>query len=252
MPQANPEWLKSSFYFFEKSGGSGRGGFLRLGSSLFALQIFLATLLLNALIGLLAHIGLYITNTLLLFDRTMVIRAWRFNLYLAGMLLVAVLAGCKSPERQEKKRVSTLRIHLQTNLTSTNRTETISVFREQPMRFQIERVPIVSEGDLLEASTIDVIGGFAIRLKFDQRGSRLLEEATGKNPGKHLVIFSQFAEAPDYHLNTGRWLAAPRIEHRISDGLLQFTPDATREESDAIVKGLNNVATKIQGKPGDF
>jgi hypothetical protein len=55
MPQANPEWLKYSFYFFEKSGGSGRGRFLRLGSSLFALQIFLATLLLNGLIGLLAH-----------------------------------------------------------------------------------------------------------------------------------------------------------------------------------------------------
>jgi hypothetical protein len=31
---------------------------------------------------------------------------------------------------------------------------------------------------------------------------------------------------------------------------LTFTPDATREEADQIVLGLNNVAEKIQGKLG--
>jgi hypothetical protein len=88
-------------------------------------------------------------------------------------------------------------------------------------------------------------------LKLDKRGTWLLEQATGMNPGKHLVIFSQFGEAPDYKLNTGRWLAAPKIERRIADGTISFTPDATREESDAIVKGLNNVARKVQGKPSE-
>ena len=46
-----------------------------------------------------------------------------------------------------------------------------------------------------------------------------------------------------------RWLAAPRISQRIKDGVLVFTPDATREEAERIVRGLNNVAIKLGNKP---
>ena len=35
-----------------------------------------------------------------------------------------------------------------------------------------------------------------------------------------------------------RWLAAPVFTKRITDGVLVFTPDCTREEADRIVKGL--------------
>jgi hypothetical protein len=43
-----------------------------------------------------------------------------------------------------------------------------------------------------------------------------------------------------------RWLAAPVIPRRISNGVLTFTPDASREEADLIAIGLNNVAKKVQ------
>ena len=56
-----------------------------------------------------------------------------------------------------------------------------------------------------------------------------------------IAIFSQFGEEmKDY-----RWLAAPVINRRISDGVLVFTPDATREEAEEIALGLNNVAKKV-------
>ena len=42
------------------------------------------------------------------------------------------------------------------------------------------------------------------------------------------------------------WLAAPMTNKRISDGVLVFTPDASREEADRIVLGLNNVAKEAQ------
>ena len=58
--------------------------------------------------------------------------------------------------------------------------------------------------------------------------------------GKHLVIFSYFDQ--------GRWLAAPLITGKNSTGLLTFTPDATREEAERIVRGLNNVAKKLEQK----
>ena len=51
------------------------------------------------------------------------------------------------------------------------------------------------------------------------------------------MIFSEFGQA--------RWLAAPMINKRISDGNYVFTPDATREEAERIVRGVNNVIKSI-------
>ena len=53
---------------------------------------------------------------------------------------------------------------------------------------------------------------------------------------------------PDTKLNEGRWLAAPYIHNRTGDGVLLFTPDATRQEADNIAFGLNNVAKKIEAQ----
>ena len=72
-------------------------------------------------------------------------------------------------------------------------------------------------------------------------GTVLLEECTAANRGRRIAIFSQFGEKiKDY-----RWLAAPVITRRISDGVLVFTPDATREEAEEIALGLNNVSKKV-------
>ena len=71
-------------------------------------------------------------------------------------------------------------------------------------------------------------------------GTALLEQCTTRNRGRRIAIFSQFGEKmKDY-----RWLAAPVISRRITDGVLVFTPDATREEAEEIAAGLNNVAKK--------
>ena len=42
----------------------------------------------------------------------------------------------------------------------------------------------------------------------------------------------------------GRWLAAPLIRQRISDGTLSFSPDASREEMERLVFGLNEALRK--------
>ena len=62
--------------------------------------------------------------------------------------------------------------------------------------------------------------------------------------GKRFAIFCKFGE----HLKNERWLAAPVISRRIADGVLIFTPDATREEADEIVLGLNNVGREVEKK----
>jgi hypothetical protein len=78
-----------------------------------------------------------------------------------------------------------------------------------------------------------------------------LEQFTAGNPGKHLVIFGQWGKT----VADGRWLAAPLITRRIPDGVLAFTPDASRAEADQLVLGLNPKAKKhkkTSADPDDF
>jgi preprotein translocase subunit SecD len=164
----------------------------------------------------------------------------RLNLYLWVVLAVG-LCGCKStPESQTKKLVATLRLHIEAGRDSSKSSEPVPVYREQPVMINVEKEPFLSEGSVNQATVFNAVGGFALRVQFDHQGSTLLEQYTSLHRGKRIAIFSQFGDKiQDY-----RWLAAPVISHRISDGVLVFTPDTTREEAEEIAIGLNNVSAK--------
>ena len=176
----------------------------------------------------------------------MVIAGRPFNIYFRGALGVALLCGCQNVETWQKKPFSTLGVHLEANRDTPERNELVPISRDHPLMVNVEKSPFLDQGHVKEASIIDVRGGFALRLQFDRRGTWLLEQYSTANLGKHFAIFSQFPSPPDAKLNQGRWLAAPRINQRISNGVLTFTPDATREEADQIVLGLNNVAKQLK------
>jgi len=108
----------------------------------------------------------------------------------------------------------------------------VSVFRDV----------FLDEGDIEEASVVDVdkMGGFGICVRFSSYGRMVLENVTTAYKGQRIVIFSTFGQV--------RWLAAPVINRRISDGIFVFTPDATREEADRIVRGINNVLKAIKNQ----
>jgi hypothetical protein len=163
-----------------------------------------------------------------------------FNIYLL-MAALALGAACKSPEeRKQSKEASTLRVFLESNTDASARDRGVPVYRQNPVRVNVERAPLLTEVDLAVAEVVEMPGGFAIRAQFDGHGALVLEGATVAHKSKHLVIQSSFGET--------RWLAAPLITRRISNGELVFTPDATREESERIVRGLNNVVAKIKKK----
>ena len=174
----------------------------------------------------------------------MVIRLNRFNIYL--VLLVVLAAGCKTAESKHEKEVSTLQLRQEANPDPTGRTEQIAVYREHPVKFTVSRAPFLTESKVKEAKVIDVVGGFALRIAFDKEGAMLLEEYTAATRGRHIAVFSQWVEAPDLKPNAGRWLAAPKIQTHITDGVFIFTPDATREECEKIAHGLNDVARDLQ------
>ncbi len=174
----------------------------------------------------------------------------RFNIYFVALLAAALACGCTSDKTKRNKEVSTLRLHIEANNDGSNLIKTVPIYRDQPFMLTVQREAFLTEGDILEAKVFDALGGFAMSLKFDRQGTWLLDQFTVANHGKHYAIFSQWPPKPGDKLNDGRWLAAPQITDHIADGVIIFTPDATREEAEQIALGLNHVAKKLKTGSG--
>jgi hypothetical protein len=166
----------------------------------------------------------------------MKIRLAPFNIYLLVLAAALFAASCKTAEeRKQSKEASTIRVFVaKGGLKDGN----VTVYRQNPLTLRVDKEPLLSEGDLETASVVDMPGGYAINAQFNGHGALVLEGATVAHKGQHLAIQSDFGER--------RWLAAPVITRRISNGALVFTPDATREEAERIVRGLTNVVRQMK------
>lgn len=170
---------------------------------------------------------------------TMLIRWRRFNINLTSTtLLLAFLTGCATLGAKSQKQIAALRVHLEVKADGTDRNTRVPIYRSNPIMINVEISPFLNEADVTQASLVDSLGGFQMVIQFDKRGTRLLEQFSATNPGKHFAIAAEFAEKT----KQSRWLAAPIVVRRIPDGVLAFTPDTTRAEAEEIVRGLNNVA----------
>ena len=175
----------------------------------------------------------------LFWPRNMMSRRRVFNVFLF-VAAAAFLTGCLSEESKRKREYSNIRIHVEAD-SSGGSGSAVSIHRAQPIMINIEREPIIDEHNVVAAALVEQAGGtFAIQIKLDRRGSWILERTTVTHHGRHLAISSMWG--PE------RWLAAPYIIGKNSTGTLIFTPDATREESERIVRGLNNTAHKLERK----
>jgi hypothetical protein len=179
----------------------------------------------------------------------MMIKFARFNIYLLAVFWLWSVSGCQSPqskkEKAEKKQVALIQFHLEVNADGTPSNEPVPVFREKSMYINVDKSAFADTANVESAKVVDTIGGgFAIQVKLDWEGTQLLDGVTTGNQGRHIVIFSEFDQK--------RWLAAPLISKRISDGVITFTPDATREETERIVRGLNNLVKKEKKRDSVF
>ena len=162
-------------------------------------------------------------------------RFFRFNIYLLS-LLALFGAGC---QMTAKKLGSTLELHVEVNPDGTANNGPVPIGRgDVSFHVNVENAPFLMEGNVEQAFVVDALGGFQIMVQFDRKGTLLLEQYSTAYKGKRVAILSEFGEV--------RWLAAPLMANRITDGALIFTPDATREEADRIVNGLNYVAKEVK------
>lgn len=158
-------------------------------------------------------------------------RPINWNLALALALALGA-AGCASSSRKDEQ-ISTIRLHFEVNPQMTRRSIEVAVLRAHPVRLTVAEEPLVHEGYLNAAEILSSGGTHSIKLTFNPAGKRLLETETAVNLGRRLAIFAQFPEP--------RWLAAPVITGRNTDGTITFTPDASLEECRRLIDGLNLV-----------
>jgi preprotein translocase subunit SecD len=176
-----------------------------------------------------------------------------FNKILMILLVIAAVTGCagnksavkekEQPKKSSKsgsKEATRISFHVEINPDGTERCVQAQIYRKNPITITVDRSPVLHEGFVERADVVEFMGTYAIRIKFDSTGTLLLDNVTTSNRGRHLAIFCQFGDA--------RWIGAPLITQRISNGVFVFTPDTTKEEAERIVRGLNNVANAIQPK----
>jgi len=162
----------------------------------------------------------------------------RFNLYLLLALTATLLCGCQTGKG--KKDETTLRIHAEAT-ENTSFTRTVKIFKNESVSMDVHDLPMLTDRDVTEAKVVNTVGGgFAISLKFNSTAKWMLDHHTSQNIGRHLAIFVMFGKDP----SISRWIAAPIISQRWSDGMIIFTPDATREEAEQIVAGLKGDTNK--------
>jgi hypothetical protein len=202
----------------------------------------------------------------------------KFNIYLALSALLCS-AGCGTYQKNKdfaKQEQTTMRLYLEGNRGDEAGTGTVLVTRER-FPLVVDRAPFLKEDDLVGVDMINEPGpdgGFFIELHFNEHGALLLDMLTTANRGKHIVVFSQFphpgakapkqkkvkasnleeqedlqeklpAEQPELEKagegRTSAWLAAVLIRERDPSGIFRFSPDASRDETARIVRGLKNV-----------
>jgi preprotein translocase subunit SecD len=164
----------------------------------------------------------------------------RFNFYLLAVFAVIFAAGCAGGIMHPKP-ISTLDIYLECLPDGTDRSHSVPILRQEPVMVNVEKDPFLTAANISEARVVTSGDTFQLSLHFNQRGTWLLEQYSARYPQKRFAIFGQWGEK----LKEGRWLAAPKIQHRISDGILVFTPDATREEAEQIALGINNLEHEL-------
>jgi len=153
--------------------------------------------------------------------------------------MLVSLTSCQSPEAKRNRQLARARVYLEVGAGRQGQTQQVTVLRAAPMNLTVETNPFLNEIHVASAQIIDNPGGFVLSIHMNQKGAWLLEQYTASHHNRRMAIRCQWGVAPKVQ---DRWVAAPLITRRIADGVLNFTPDASREEVEEIVIGLNNYA----------
>ncbi len=120
------------------------------------------------------------------------------------------------------------------------------VGRSDPVEMTVQREAVLDERDVKRATFVEQRDqSFSIAVDFVQRGSMVLHMNSVAAKGQRLVIAARWSNGTNVF---NRWIAAPLMRRALDQGVIVFTPDMSREESVLFVRGLNNVAVKLENQ----
>ncbi len=147
----------------------------------------------------------------------------------------------KKKEKEDKKKFSITKFFLETPRGSQTFVQEVEVYRAYPEKISIGTREFLDDRDFKDVSIVDTEdGSFKIEFVLNSDGSSILQDVTTRYRGRRMVIFSNFGDP--------RYLGAPKIERTISDGIVQITPDASREEAERFVLGMKNTIRQLKRK----
>lgn len=181
-----------------------------------------------------------------------------FNHFLRVVLFCLIAAGCSStPEekqsKKDKKDAAQIQVYREVTDFSGRAAEIGSlgvnrakVGRNDPVEISVQRDAVLDERDVKSAQVIDQAdGSFSIGVEFTSHGSLVLHQNSAAAQGRRLVIAGRWSNGTNV---VNRWLGAPVMKRPLDKGAIVFTPDLTHEEAVLFVRGLNNVAIKLENQ----
>ncbi len=173
------------------------------------------------------------------------------NTFFPCLLAAGLVAGCATTpeakqEKEEEKEVAALRLHLEAK-DDAPKSRVVSVLRSNPVTLSVDTEPFLDERDIVRARLVDALGGTAIAIDCTFHGRLALEMTSVSRLGRRMAVVSTWTTGKD--LTETRWLAAPVFREPLRDGAFSFIADCSREEAEHIVRGLNNVAIKLENQP---
>ncbi len=138
----------------------------------------------------------------------------------------------KPKKEKKKKPLKYFRVHVESRRDLPERTVLAKLHSDETVQVPVEKLPALNESHLKRAALIEEPGGYLVQFQFDSVGTKLLEAHSAAANGRH------FAVAVDIDGET-RWIAILLIRRRLSEGVLSFSPAASREDMDRLVRDLN-------------
>src|ERR1700686_4020255 len=128
----------------------------------------------------------------------MMIKFVRFNIYLCLTLGLLFACGCETLSGSKKKEATVVELHLEADANDGSDSKPVQINRDNPFTVNVDSDAFVETSDIVEAKVVDDLGGFSIKLKFNWRGTALLDSLTTANKGKRVARYCKFGQA--------RWL----------------------------------------------
>jgi len=164
-----------------------------------------------------------------------------FNKYLTVCIIaictLMLTAGCAST-KSKKNYPPIMQFYLESTIPDPERNLKVRISEEPPVDITIDRSRLMDQSNIRNIGIVERTGTFALMIAFDYRGTRILEQISTANRGQRCAIYCEFTFNKT---NVSRWLGAPVITHRITDGILEFTPRMSREEAEVLVKQMQPV-----------